>query len=75
MVLCMDILLVCKQMRINPFTVMVIREGEEIIRTLPVHLRHDTIMLHIFAEDIDQLIVCVADLAKAIRIHTAMKAV
>ena len=36
MVLCMDILLVCKQMRINPFTVMVIREGEEIIRTLPL---------------------------------------
>ena len=65
MVLRMDLLLVCKQVWINPFTVMVIREGEEIIRTLPVHLRHDAIMLHIFAEHINQFIICMADLAKA----------
>ena len=47
---------------------MVIREGEEIIRTLPVHLRHDTIMLHIFAENINQFIICMADFTEAHRI-------
>ena len=64
----MNLLLMCEQMRINPFTVMVIREGEEIIRTLPVHLRHDTIMLHIFAENINQFIICMADFTEAHRI-------
>ena len=61
----MNFLLVCKQVRINALAVVVVREGEEIIRTLPVHLRHDAIMLHIFAEHINQFIICMADLAKA----------
>lgn len=68
MILRMDLLLVCKQVRINALAVAIIREGEEIIRTLPVHLRHDAIMLHIFAEHINQFIICMADFTEAHRI-------
>ena len=57
-----------KHNRINPFAVVIVGEGKKIICPSAVQFRHSAAVLHISAQYLDQLVVRMADLAKAHRL-------